>query len=164
MWRNLVVVKSHSGFSLVELMVTVTILTLLVLLGASLSSVWVQRAKVHEAKTQLQQAQGIAAALAQRNAKGITGASIAAGFKVSGQSLLVCVGDPAGATCVASNATARWKSTLPAGVTIKLNDSTDTTQMLAFDNTGVARKSDGSVAGSKFEITIGGQSETGYLR
>lgn len=157
-------VKAHLGFSLVELMVTVTILTLLMLLGASLSSAWIHRAKVHEAKTKVVQAYGMALALAQRNASGATGEAPAAGFKLNGGSLLVCAGDPEASGCTADNAAMRWKATLPNSTTVKINDSTETTQTLAFDNTGAARKSDGAVAETKFEITCGSESETGYLR
>lgn len=157
-------VKPVSGFSVIELMVTLMILAFLVLLGASLSIGWVHRAKVNEAKSKLQQAYGMAMAIAQRNVGGVRGTTLAAGLKLSGQDLLVCSGNPASENCTADNAVMRWKSILPSKTTMKINGSTSTIQTLALDNTGAPRNENGSIAGTAYEITCGDESETGDLR
>lgn len=143
-------VNRRAGFSLVELAITLAILALLLLVGASLTTTWVQRAKVGEAKSKLLQAYGSAVAVAQRNAVGIALPGVAAAVKVVGQNLMVCSGKATDCTAQVST----WKAELPSNTSVSIGGA----QALEFDNTGAASIS------PTYAITSGNQSESGTLR
>lgn len=57
----------QKGVSLIELMVTITILGILVMLGTSLTSLWSKQAELDKASMSLKSAMGLAKATAIRN-------------------------------------------------------------------------------------------------
>lgn len=123
--------KGESGFTLVELLVTITILCLLLFAAVPLVNNWIYSAQTREARSKLVQAYGTAKALALRN-PGQAGASpaVAAGLRIvttgSVSTLLVCKGDPSNAACAVSGANLYWNAALPSNVGIVIAGVTAT--------------------------------------
>lgn len=150
-------VRKHTGFSLIEMMITIVILAILASVGVAFTSAWIQKARVHETRTKLIQSFGMAVAIAQRNSTGASLSDAAAGLKLSGQNLIVCSGNPA--SCTSGSSAQQWKATLPNNTSVSIGGaSVDSDQTLSLDNTGAALSSAGYV------ITNGSVSETGTLQ
>lgn len=150
-------VRKRAGFSLVELMITLAILAFLLLVGASLTVSWANGARVQEAKSKLQQAYGMAVAIAQRNSVGAALSGEAAAVKLSAQALMVCSGRATDCT----TETASWKAELPGNTTVSIGGASaaaGAAQTLAFDNTGAASTA------TTYSITCGNKNESGTLR
>lgn len=144
------------GFSLIELVVTLAILAILLLMAVPFTTSWVQSARVNDAKSKLLQSYELARALAQRNPNDTRAPAVAAGIKVDGETLLVCLGNPAStATCVKDASAVKWWSALPAGTTVVVGTAGNTT--LGLDNTGLP------LSASNFTVTNGNVNETGSL-
>ena len=112
------------GFTLVELMVTVTILVLLVFAIAPLTTNWVYSAQNQDARSKFVRGYGMAKALALRNRSQAPLSAFAAGIRlvVAGTktTMLVCDGDPAAATCAANvtGTTVKWQTTFADNVNV----------------------------------------------
>lgn len=114
-------VARQSGFTLVELMVTIVIIGILAVVGVSFSNSWTDEAAITDAKSQLSRAFGQAKAVSMRNPTGATSDSaVAASVSLSGGVLLVCEGPANGAGCVAGGAAVVSQSTWPNGVTANI--------------------------------------------
>lgn len=147
-------VNTRAGFSLIELLVTISILAILLAIGVPLTTTWVQRARVSEATSKLSQAYGLALALAQRNPNGSAQGAAAAGLKLVDQGVLVCAGDPT--SCAAGSTAVKWKATFPSNAAVAIGASGVKT--LALDNTGIP------LATSDFTVSCGNESESGTLK
>lgn len=135
-------------------MVVVAIILILALMGSMLTASWVHSARVNEAKSKLLQGFEMARALAQRNPNATRLPNVAAGIKVDGDSLLVCLGDPVLSVCAKDAAAMRWWSSMPANTTVVIgNEATS----LGIDNTGMP------LSTSTYSITNGSVNETGNL-
>ena len=114
------------GFTLVELMVTVTILVLLVLAITPLTTNWVYSAQNQDARSKVVRGYGMAKALALRNRSQAPLSAVAAGIRLvvvdTKTTMLVCDGDPAATTCAANVAgtTVRWQATFADNVSLTI--------------------------------------------
>ena len=115
------------AFTLVELMVTLTITSFALLASAPYLSDWTYSRQIKDAQSKLLRAYGLAKSLAVRNPLGKQGdTEAAAGLKLetvdSDLFLYVCKGDPDSADCYGANTTGVlvWKADFPAAIVLKL--------------------------------------------
>ena len=132
------------GFTLVELLVTLTITSLVLLASAPYLSDWTYSRQIKDANGKLLSAYGMAKALALRNPEAAPAAAPAAGIKVvtgaSMRALYVCKGDPASAACATGGANMLWSADFPAAISMTLGGSSVTSGSavtLAINNRGV---------------------------
>jgi prepilin-type N-terminal cleavage/methylation domain-containing protein len=132
------------GFTLVELLVTLTITSLVLLASAPYLSDWTYSRQIKDANSKLLSAYGMAKALALRNPEAAPAAAPAAGIKVvtgaSTRALYVCKGDPASAACAMGGANMLWSADFPAAISMTLGGSSVTSGsavILAINNRGV---------------------------
>lgn len=150
--------KKSPGFTLIELMITILIMSLLLLISVPFTAAWIQGARVNEAKSKLLQGYELARALAQRNPKGARAPAAAAGLKQVDLTLFVCPGDPAtSTTCVDGNSDVKWRAELPANTSLVIGSGSGNNQTIGIDSTGNA------LAASNFTVTNGSQNESGNL-
>lgn len=148
-----------SGFSVIELMVTVTVMMLLAVASAPFASSWGHQANVRHSQSILTQGMAQLKAAALRNNVGAaSGTASAVMLSYAGH---VCVQLGAPATMDCSNAW--WRAVPPA--TITLNGASS--QCVALDSTGmpVAATVGSLVCGTTlaFSISKGGETSNGSL-
>jgi prepilin-type N-terminal cleavage/methylation domain-containing protein len=143
-------VRKCSGFTLIEVVVTLAIVALLVLATAPLASDWVYRSTTHTALTQVTLGFNVAKALALQNPNAVAVPTAAAGMKITTDgtttTVYVCTGSSAGTGCTGTGCTAaalgasvKWCTTYSGLVTTSLNAlaaTTTTSLTLDFDNRG----------------------------
>lgn len=124
--------RAHHGFTLVELMVVLTILALLLLMAAPLATDWVSSARTHQSRATLVQFHAQAKALALRNPCAVAEDAVAMEIEASSQEGQVMLrararddaGDCAYASDYVVDADDPFKplavALLPAGVQLKL--------------------------------------------
>jgi prepilin-type N-terminal cleavage/methylation domain-containing protein len=114
------------AFTLVELMVTLTITSFALLASAPYLSDWTYGRQIKDAQSKLLRAYGLAKSLAVRNPAGAQSNDPAAGLKLetvgSDLFLYVCKGDPDSAACdgADTNGVLVWKADFPAAIVLKL--------------------------------------------
>ncbi len=142
--------RKCSGFTLIELVVTLAIVAFLVLAVAPLASDWVYRSSTHAALTQVTQGFNVAKALALQNPNAVAVPTAAAGLKITTDgtttTVYVCTGSSTGTGCTGTGCTAatlganvKWCTTYSGMVTTSLNAVAATTAApltLDFDNRG----------------------------
>ena len=156
-----------SGFTLIELMVTITILILLLFAAVPLVNDWIYSAQTREARGKLVQAYGTAKALALRNPSQATAPpAAAAGLRIvttgSVSTLLVCKGNPTNAACSVSGTNLYWEVALPSNVGIAIAGVTATAtapQTISLTSRGLPTST------TSYAISRGGSqnNETGIL-
>lgn len=120
------------GFTLIELLVVVSLLAMLLLAAAPMASDWVNGAHKRESRSKLEQAYGVAKALATRNPCGIRDSSAAAAMlkvTVEGAQATVSVtlpGDSSSCSFLSSQANPQWTAQLASGVSVKIGETTAT--------------------------------------
>ena len=134
------------AFTLVELMVTLAIMSFALLASAPYLSDWTYSRQIKDAQSKLLSAYGLAKSLAVRNPDGAKDNSPAAGLKVetayANLFLYVCKGDPANTDCNGTNTTGVlvWKTNFPAAIALELGTAagtaTTTATTLAINNRG----------------------------
>ena len=94
----------QKGVSLIELMVTITILGILVMLGTSLTSLWSKQAELDKASMSLKSAMGLAKATAIRNEYAISSTLVASQicFDKDSKHLYVHKASPSGSASCSS--------------------------------------------------------------
>lgn len=117
------------GYTLVELLVTISIMVALLLATVPLINDWVYSAQTRDARAKLEQGLSTAKALALRNPAQVSQPDApAAGLRVvkdaSATTLLVCAGDPGAADCKIDGASVYWHSSYPASVSTTLSAAT----------------------------------------
>lgn len=147
------------GFTLIELLVVVALLAMALLAAAPLASDWVSGAQKRESRSKLEQAYGMAKALATRNPCGVRDSSAAAALlkvTVEGAQASVSValpGDSSSCSFLSAHANPQWTATLPPGVSVSITDVTaaqDAPATLSLSNRGSA------LAASNFLLRKGG--------
>lgn len=158
--------RHGAGFSLIELMVTITILVLLLLAALPLVNDWIYSAQTREARSKLVQSYNTAKALALRNPNKAATSAVAAGLRVvtngNVSTLLVCKGDPANAACVVNGSNLQWQAELAASVVIAIAGVTATAlapQTISINNHGLPSSA------TTYTVSRGGSqnNETGTL-
>ncbi|MES2532155.1 MAG: prepilin-type N-terminal cleavage/methylation domain-containing protein [Pseudomonadota bacterium] len=146
------------GFTLVELMVTLTIMALLLAAAVPLTTTWLNGTRVQDAQSRLLQGYSIGKAIALRNPTQAQVPDAAAGLKLTSDgTLLACAGDPAASSCAPGKAAVRWQTVLPAGITIVLGGNA-ATRTLAIDNTSLP------LGTASFLISKGNENASGTLQ
>lgn len=141
------------AFSIIELLVVVTIVGILILVAVPFTRGWNDGAKVAEAESILKRAVGKAQAVALRNPTGSDVSSAAAGVKQAGTTLLVCEGSPASASCSAAGSALIWREDLPAGVTLNVEGAALAT--IAMNNRGRIINGSGQVQVLDYTVSRG---------
>jgi prepilin-type N-terminal cleavage/methylation domain-containing protein len=143
-------VRKCSGFTLIEVVVTLAIVAFLVLATAPLASDWVSRSMTHTGLTQVTLGFNVAKAVALQNPNAVAVPTAAAGMKIATDgtttTVYVCTGSSTGAGCTGTacaaatlGANVKWCTTYSGLVTTSLNAvaaTTTTSLTLDFDNRG----------------------------
>lgn len=144
--------RLQTGISLIELMVTVAIVTILAMLSLPLTQAWVENAHLNYAQDTLYEGYSTARALALQNPGNVTGSVAAASLILKDNTLQV-------KTKIGNADTEVWQGQLDSRVALSLRDA-DCTNKLAFDNKGQPTDSDCR----KYSIKIGSSElDTGTL-
>lgn len=158
--------RDATGFTLIELMVTITILVLLLLAALPLVNDWVYSAQTREARSKLVQSYSAAKALALRNPSKAAMSGVASGLRVvtngNVSTLLVCRGNPADAACAVNGSNLQWQAELAGSVAIAIAGVTATAlapQTISINNLGIPSSA------TNYTISRGGSqnNETGTL-
>lgn len=133
-------IKRFSGFTLIEMLVTITLVGILIAVGLPLTSAWVDNAKITETESALQNAISVAKTQALRNPNGVDSQAnpVAAICRVTAngeQSMAVMLvkntatglQDPCGA-----ESTKLWETKLKKGVAVTYNDASNNAQPLSY--------------------------------
>ena len=151
------------GFTLVEILVVLTLTVVGFLVAAPFTTAWVDSSRVVEARAALQQAYTQARAIALRNGAGAIGDAPAALMCMASGTLFVHQGIPAG--CGTAPA---WRQAVPGGAGTSMTLAGQALGCVAFANTGrtVAFSFDGEncATDTAFEVSRGGENVSGALR
>ncbi|MBT9501249.1 MAG: prepilin-type N-terminal cleavage/methylation domain-containing protein [Burkholderiaceae bacterium] len=120
--------RRQAGFSMVELMVTVTIMLLLALATTPFTRAWADKAAVQQTQGQMRQALAQLRSQALRNASAASTGPAAVLVSLQGR-LCVFSGAPATLSCESAG----WSAVPPAAITV--NEATS--QCLALDSAGL---------------------------
>lgn len=151
-----------SGFTLIEVMIVVSIIALIVLVAAPLSGHWVTDANRLEAEGQLNQAVGRAKASALRNYMGATEKSAVTAICLSSDNVITVLEGtpgtpPVSPVCSSNTGTQLWRGKLHANIKVKA-DTADFSCM-CFDNRAMPTDSCATCSTStQFSLTAGGES------
>jgi Tfp pilus assembly protein FimT len=134
----------EGAFSLVELLVSLAIMSFLLLVSAPFLSDWTYSRQIKDAQSKLLSGYGLAKALALRNPEGVTSdaaARITASAGSDNWLLYVCTASASITACDSSNAV--WKADFPAGIALTLSTSassvcptTSSAPSISIDNRG----------------------------
>ena len=113
------------GFTLVELMVGLSIMAALLMSLVPFTADWIHSSQTRDASAKLKLAYGIAKGTALRNPQASRGSDPAASLKITSDgtttTLLSCSGPSTGAECKANGSAVVWTSSYPANVATELN-------------------------------------------
>lgn len=113
------VVAGRAGFTLIEMMVVICILAIILVTGVPLTVDWVHSAQTREARNKLEQAYGIAKAIAARNPCAIEGSAAAVALQLTATKVTVVLpGNSSSCDFLRGNPNPQWSATLPAGITL----------------------------------------------
>jgi len=131
--------RRATGFSLIELMVTLAVMAVLALAGVPFTLQWIDSNRQMQARNLLWEAVSQTRSLALRNPEHVTGAAVSARLQQSGRSLQILRGD---------GTEVLWQGELPRGGEYRLvgaedyadadalQSSADLLSCVAFDNRG----------------------------
>ena len=153
-------VRQLAGFSLIELMIVISVMMLLLLMGVPLTANWLNGSHVNQANNNLQQAFSMLKARALQNSAGASGLEVAATLVTTGNQLCIYKGKPSNLNC---NSGFLWRAT--ASALISLNGGS--LQCIALDNSAsaVATTIGTTNCGTALSYTIskGSENATGVL-
>jgi prepilin-type N-terminal cleavage/methylation domain-containing protein len=122
--------RQQQAFTLVELMVTLSIMAFLLMACTPFLAGWTHSRQIKDAQSKLLSGYGLAKALALRNPDAMQSNQAAAGLKLeTGTSLrtvYVCKGDPSSANCASSGSTVLWSANFPSSVALTLGGASVT--------------------------------------
>ncbi|WP_187671625.1 pilus assembly FimT family protein [Zestomonas carbonaria] len=124
-----------SGFTLIELMVTIAVMAMLIMLAAPFASGWTERAQLNSAESIWREAYGRAKAAALRNRHGAHGDQVVSFLCLNDGALGVRVARDAD-TPASCSSTELWKSALPSRLKSLRGGGTTEVSCFAFDNRG----------------------------
>ena len=128
--------RRQRGMSLIELMVTVTLMFIIALAGVPLTKAWVDSAHQREAAGTMAEGLGRAKALAMRNPGGIADPAQPAAFAcLSGSTVAVARPDQSTAC---GKGTLAWSASLPGGSSIALSGKSKDFHCVAYSARGSA--------------------------
>lgn len=140
--------KTKQGFTLIELVISLALLSIFALMATQLEKNWFDMIKVNETKFSLNTAFGIAKSTALSNQQSNSIGSI---LVIVPNYVCVKTSPTASVDC---NSEYKWKKDLPATVSI----STSTSLCIALDNTGIITSSGTCQTTMNYTITRGKQS------
>nr|WP_274597982.1 prepilin-type N-terminal cleavage/methylation domain-containing protein [Pseudomonas fluorescens] len=144
-------VNNQQGFTLIELMVTVTILGILCAMAAPFTGQWVDKNHVSQASSQLSEAYGRAKAAALRNRQAVLQGNAASLVCIDTAKLSIHEGME-GVASAKCTTTATWTAAIPKNVSIR--DATGPVSCIAFDNRGLQIKPDDSACSDQTLLTL----------
>ncbi|KAF1066899.1 MAG: hypothetical protein GAK45_01803 [Pseudomonas citronellolis] len=121
------------GFTLIELMVTVSLLGMLIMLATPFTTAWTSNARLNVAEGTWREAYGRAKAAALRNRYGQRGEQAPSFLCLNGTTLSVRVAASADSPASCSSTTL-WSTTLPSALSSQHDDAV--VSCFAFDNRG----------------------------
>lgn len=155
-----------AGFSLIELVITLGLVSFLLLMGGSLTSAWMDRSKVDNAAAMLKSATSFARSMALRNKENLSAesAAVALCIKYSDSAGEISVQRiaPSRSPCIATDINDKLKAfELAEGITIQQNG--ERLECIAFNANGMSNT---SVCSGRFdqEITIGKNHESSIIK
>jgi prepilin-type N-terminal cleavage/methylation domain-containing protein len=117
--------SAQLGFTLVELMVGLSIMGALLLSLVPFTVDWIHSSQTRDASAKLKLAYGLAKGTALRNPQALRGSDPAASLIITSDgtttTLLTCSGPSTGAECKANGSAVVWTSSYPANVATELN-------------------------------------------
>lgn len=155
---------SAPGFSLIEMLVAISISVLALLAAAPLTGSWVDGAKVNETLGLLQQAYARTKAVAQRNSLGMTGDSVAASFCRAGNAIYIYAGLQVGAC---GDGAFVWQGRIPGDSATLIQNGGSTFSCFAMNSraqsVSASINSSACSQDDQFTASKGGQSVTKRL-
>lgn len=134
----------QAAFSLVEMMVSLAIMSFLLMVSAPFLSDWTYSRQIKDAQSKLLSGYGLAKALALRNPEGVTSdaaARITSSAGTDNWMLYVCAASATITTCDGSNAV--WQADFPVSIALNLSTSassvcptTSSAASISIDNRG----------------------------
>jgi len=122
--------RRQQAFTLVELMVTLSIMAFLLMACTPFLAGWTHSRQIKDAQSKLLSGYGLAKALALRNPDAAQSNQVAAGLKLETgtnlRTVYVCKGDPSSADCASSGASVLWSADFPSSVALTLGGSSVT--------------------------------------
>lgn len=153
------------GFTLIEVLIVITIIGVLALVAIPLSGRWVQNADLQETEGHLIEAIGRAKAIAQRNAAGMTSGAAASAVCISTATKLLTLRastTAAAASCSTPAGDLVWEAQMDMDVAVTIGTTTTALTCMCFDNKGLLTTTGcgGCSTGSTFKLTTGPANET----
>jgi prepilin-type N-terminal cleavage/methylation domain-containing protein len=144
--------SNSKGFSLVEVMVVVTLIGLFATAASQLGGKWMQQTRLTEAKGIVERAISQAKALAIRNPEQIFTDKATAALCVSDQTIKLKSGAAGDVNCTDAGAEI-WSAKLPQGISIKRTGSSTVATCVALFDRKANYKADNNCANST-ELTL----------
>lgn len=130
-------ISNLKGFSLIELMITVTVMGLLLFMGASLSTGWTDSAHQQQAKSLVEEGISRARSVALRNPDAVQEGAPAIGLCLNNQILSIVRQSSSNLDCTSTSSTLLWSTILPNDIIIKEASNSNRFLCLGMDSRGL---------------------------
>ncbi|MFY9180498.1 MAG: prepilin-type N-terminal cleavage/methylation domain-containing protein [Venatoribacter sp.] len=147
--------RKNKGFSLIEIVVVISIIGVLLMMGSSLSSSWVSSSHVGTASAAFKGAVSVARSAGLRNSNNKLTGEAAAGVCVTTTAInVVSFSSSAVPVCAAGNTTLIKAIAIPSGVTIKEKALNTSVSCLVFDSTGLLLPASGCLSALNKDLVV----------